>query len=81
VGGIAADLAPERRASQSIDFITTNGRSQPELERGKHMTLTIGALRAEPGQKTRGVLPADLGSTTAEAPLILVNGSAPASGS
>ncbi|OAH16310.1 hypothetical protein STSP_02730 [Streptomyces jeddahensis] len=27
MGGIAADLAPERRASQSIDFITTNGRS------------------------------------------------------
>jgi hypothetical protein len=25
MGGIAADLAPERRASQSIDFITTNG--------------------------------------------------------
>src|SRR5919108_243064 len=41
------------------------------------MTLTIGALRAEPGQKTRGSLSADLGSTTAEVPLILVNGSRP----
>lgn len=41
------------------------------------MTLTIGALRAEPGQKTRGSLPADLGTTTVEVPLILVNGSRP----
>jgi predicted deacylase len=41
------------------------------------MTLTIGALRAEPGQKTRGSLSADLGSTTVEVPLILVNGSRP----
>lgn len=41
------------------------------------MTLTIGALTAEPGQKTRGSLSADLGSTTAEVPLILVNGSRP----
>jgi predicted deacylase len=41
------------------------------------MTLTIGPLRAEPGQKTRGSLPADLGSTTVEVPLILVNGSRP----
>ena len=41
------------------------------------MTLTIGPLRAEPGQKTRGSLPADLGPTTAEVPLILVNGSRP----
>jgi uncharacterized protein len=41
------------------------------------MTLTIGPLRAEPGQKTRGVLPADLGPTTAEVPLILVNGTRP----
>ncbi|ELS58660.1 succinylglutamate desuccinylase/aspartoacylase family protein [Streptomyces viridochromogenes] len=41
------------------------------------MTLTIGALRAEPGQKTRGSLSADLGSTAAEVPLIVVNGSRP----
>ena len=41
------------------------------------MTLTIGALRAEPGQKTRGSLPADLGTTTVDVPLILVNGSRP----
>ncbi|GAA2768175.1 succinylglutamate desuccinylase/aspartoacylase family protein [Streptomyces paradoxus] len=41
------------------------------------MTLTIGALRAEPGRKTRGSLSADLGSTTVEVPLILVNGSRP----
>ncbi|WP_367326421.1 hypothetical protein [Streptomyces sp. HUAS ZL42] len=41
------------------------------------MTLTIGPLRAEPGQKTRGSLPADLGTTTVEVPLILVNGSRP----
>ena len=27
MGGIAADLALERRTSQPIDFITTNGRS------------------------------------------------------
>jgi len=39
------------------------------------MTLTIGALRAEPGQKTRGSLPADLGTTTVNVPLSLVNGS------
>jgi uncharacterized protein len=41
------------------------------------MALTIGPLKAEPGQKTRGVLPADLGPTTAEVPLVLVNGSRP----
>ncbi|GAA2424924.1 succinylglutamate desuccinylase/aspartoacylase domain-containing protein [Streptomyces coeruleofuscus] len=41
------------------------------------MTLTIGPLRAEPGQKTRGSLAADLGTTTADVPLILVNGSRP----
>ncbi|GAA2300288.1 succinylglutamate desuccinylase/aspartoacylase family protein [Streptomyces hawaiiensis] len=41
------------------------------------MTLTIGTLRAEPGQKTRGSLPVDLGSTTVDVPLILVNGSHP----
>ncbi|WP_238431633.1 succinylglutamate desuccinylase/aspartoacylase domain-containing protein [Streptomyces cavernae] len=39
--------------------------------------MTIGALRAEPGRKTRGSLPADLGTTTVEVPLILVNGSRP----
>ena len=33
------------------------------------MTLTIGPLRAKPGQKTRGSLPADLGTTTVEVPL------------
>ncbi|WP_324606149.1 hypothetical protein [Streptomyces griseus] len=27
MGGIAADLALERRTSRSIDFITTNGRT------------------------------------------------------
>lgn len=41
------------------------------------MTLTIGPLRAEPGRKTRGTLTADLGTTTADVPLILVNGSRP----
>jgi predicted deacylase len=41
------------------------------------MTLTIGPLRAEPGRKTRGSLTADLGTTTADVPLILVNGSRP----
>jgi len=41
------------------------------------MTLAIGTLRAEPGRKTRGVLPADLGTTTVEVPLILVNGARP----
>ncbi|MGX1565901.1 hypothetical protein ACWIF5_30655, partial [Streptomyces sp. NPDC055509] len=35
------------------------------------MTLTIGALTAEPGQKTRGSLSADLGSTTVEVPATL----------
>ncbi|MZF84801.1 hypothetical protein [Streptomyces sp. SID5643] len=39
------------------------------------MTLTIGALRAEAGRKTRGSLPADLGTTTVDVSLILVNGS------
>ncbi|WEH19829.1 succinylglutamate desuccinylase/aspartoacylase family protein [Streptomyces sp. VNUA24] len=41
------------------------------------MNLTIGTLRAEPGRKTRGSLPADLGTTTVEVPLTLVNGSRP----
>lgn len=41
------------------------------------MTLTIGPLRAEPGRKTRGTIPVDLGITTVEIPLVLVNGSCP----
>ena len=41
------------------------------------MTLTIGALCAGPGRKTRGSLPADLGTTRVDVPLILVNGSRP----
>ncbi len=41
------------------------------------MALTIGPLRADLGQKTCGSLPADLGTTTVDVPLILVNGSRP----
>ena len=41
------------------------------------MTLTIGPLRAEPGRKTRGTIPVNLGITTVEIPLVLVNGSRP----
>ncbi|MEU2748345.1 succinylglutamate desuccinylase/aspartoacylase family protein [Streptomyces collinus] len=41
------------------------------------MTLTIGPLRAEPGRKARGTIPVDLGITTVEIPLVLVNGSRP----
>ncbi|MET9972395.1 succinylglutamate desuccinylase/aspartoacylase family protein, partial [Streptomyces sp. NPDC006356] len=41
------------------------------------MTLTIGPLRAEPGHKTRGTVPVDLGPTTVDIPLVLVNGSRP----
>lgn len=41
------------------------------------MNLTIGPLSAEPGQKTRGSLTADLGTTTVDVPLILINGSRP----
>lgn len=41
------------------------------------MTLTIGRLSAEPGQKTRGTVSVDLGATTVDVPLILVNGSRP----
>ncbi|MFF5980632.1 succinylglutamate desuccinylase/aspartoacylase family protein [Streptomyces olindensis] len=41
------------------------------------MTLTIGPLSAEPGRKTRGTIPVDLGPTTVDIPLILVNGSRP----
>jgi uncharacterized protein len=41
------------------------------------MTLTIGTLSAEPGAKVRGNVRADLGTTTAEIPLTLVNGTRP----
>ncbi|MET9872065.1 MULTISPECIES: succinylglutamate desuccinylase/aspartoacylase family protein [unclassified Streptomyces] len=41
------------------------------------MTLTIGPLSAEPGRKTRGTVPVDLGSTVVGIPLILVNGARP----
>ena len=41
------------------------------------MTLTIGALRAEPGDKARGTISVDIGPTTVGIPLILVNGSSP----
>lgn len=41
------------------------------------MNLTIGPLSAEPGQKTRGSLTVDLGTTTVDVPLILINGSRP----
>jgi predicted deacylase len=41
------------------------------------MTLTIGPLSAEPGRKTRGTIPADIGPTIVDIPLILVNGSRP----
>jgi hypothetical protein len=47
---------------------------RPALERDGACPLAIGPLRAKPGRKTRGSLPADLGTTTAEVPLILVNG-------
>ncbi|MFD5264913.1 succinylglutamate desuccinylase/aspartoacylase family protein [Streptomyces sp. NPDC058335] len=36
--------------------------------------LTVGALSAEPGAKTRGTVPADLGTLTVDIPLTLVNG-------
>ncbi|MGW2522112.1 succinylglutamate desuccinylase/aspartoacylase family protein [Streptomyces sp. NPDC001617] len=39
--------------------------------------LAIGALRAEPGTKTRGTVPADLGTLTVDIPLTLVNGAHP----
>lgn len=41
------------------------------------MTLTIGPLSAEPGLKTRGTIPVDIGPTTVDIPLVLVNGSRP----
>ncbi|MEU9309640.1 succinylglutamate desuccinylase/aspartoacylase family protein [Streptomyces sp. NPDC048256] len=40
-------------------------------------TLSIGALHAEPGTKTRGTVPVDLGTLTVDIPLTLVNGSHP----
>ncbi|MGY0057796.1 succinylglutamate desuccinylase/aspartoacylase family protein [Streptomyces sp. LZ34] len=39
--------------------------------------LAIGALRAEPGTKARGTLPADLGALTVDIPLTLVCGARP----
>ncbi|PNG21242.1 succinylglutamate desuccinylase/aspartoacylase domain-containing protein, partial [Streptomyces cahuitamycinicus] len=41
------------------------------------MTLAIGTLSAGPGSKTRGTLPADLGTLTVDIPLTLVNGTHP----
>jgi predicted deacylase len=41
------------------------------------MTWTIATLTAEPGAKTSGTVTVDLGTTTAEVPLILVHGSRP----
>ncbi|MFH0180537.1 succinylglutamate desuccinylase/aspartoacylase family protein [Streptomyces cacaoi] len=40
-------------------------------------TLDVGVLRAEPGTKTRGAVPADLGTLTVDIPLTLVNGAHP----
>ncbi|KKD02701.1 succinylglutamate desuccinylase/aspartoacylase domain-containing protein [Streptomyces sp. WM6386] len=39
--------------------------------------LLVGTLRAEPGSKTRGTLPVDLGTLTVDVPLTLVNGTNP----
>ncbi|GHD06621.1 succinylglutamate desuccinylase/aspartoacylase [Streptomyces violarus] len=39
--------------------------------------LTVGSLSAEPGTKTRGTVPADLGTLTVDIPLTLVNGARP----
>ncbi|MEV7891777.1 succinylglutamate desuccinylase/aspartoacylase family protein [Streptomyces sp. NPDC002817] len=39
--------------------------------------LDVGVLRAEPGTKTRGTVPADLGTLTVDIPLTLVNGAHP----
>lgn len=41
------------------------------------MTWTIATLTAEPGAKTSGTVTVDLGTTTAEVPLILIHGSRP----
>ncbi|MFJ2607906.1 succinylglutamate desuccinylase/aspartoacylase family protein [Streptomyces sp. NPDC091279] len=40
-------------------------------------TLSIGALHAAPHTKTRGTVPADLGTLTVDIPLTLVNGARP----
>lgn len=40
-------------------------------------TLSVGALHAEPGTKTRGTVPVDLGTLTVDIPLTLVNGAHP----
>ena len=39
--------------------------------------LALGPLRAEPGTKVRGTVPADLGTLTVDIPLTLVNGARP----
>jgi uncharacterized protein len=39
--------------------------------------LVVGALRAEPGTKARGTVPADLGTLTVDIPLTLVGGARP----
>ena len=39
--------------------------------------LLVGTLSAEPGSKTRGTLPVDLGTLTVDVPLTLVNGTNP----
>jgi predicted deacylase len=39
--------------------------------------LTVGTLSAAPGTKTRGTVPADLGTLTVDIPLTLVNGAHP----
>ncbi|RVX39833.1 hypothetical protein EDD27_2206 [Nonomuraea polychroma] len=41
------------------------------------MTWTIATLTAEPGAKTSGTVTVDLGTTTADVPLILIHGSRP----
>jgi predicted deacylase len=40
-------------------------------------TLSVGVLRAEPGTKIRGTVPADLGTLNVDIPLTLVNGAHP----
>lgn len=40
-------------------------------------TMTLGALRAEPGTRARGAVPADLGTTTVDIPVTLINGTRP----
>lgn len=42
-----------------------------------HGPLSLGALHAAPGTKTRGTVPADLGTLTVDIPLTLVNGAHP----